>query len=501
MRDRYTSLQRVVARDAASRDDKGEAYGHVAMLLQAAEYYDAAEPAYLNAQALMPGDPRWPYYLAHLHKSRGERDRAMAAFARVLDLRPNDVPALIWLGRMHLDQGDGVKAEALFERAHALAPRQVAVRAGLGQTALARRDFSRAVSLLQDALALDPSAASIHSPLALAYRGLGDAARAESHLQQWRNTEVLVSDPLRQELDLALDSGLSFELRGVRALEARDFRAAAAFFRRGAALAAATTALGRSLRHKLGTALYLSGDSAGAVEQFEEVVRFAPASGLDETAAKAHYSLGVVMASRGRDRKAIDHLSAAVRYSPSYVEALQALGDALRRSRRDRDAIAHYAAILRADPRAANARFGYAIALVRLQRYREARDVLAEAMRLHPERDDFTHVTARLFAAAPDRGVRDGPMAMALVDRLLSGQKTVTLGETTAMALAENGRFDAAAGVQRQVMKAAQEAGLAIDLERMNANLRLYERGAACRMPWADDDPIFTPVPPVSPQL
>ena len=501
MRDRYASLQRVLAEDAVSRDDTGEAYGRVAMLLQAAEYYDAAEPAYLNAQALMPEDPRWPYYLAHLHKSRGERDRAMAALARVLDLRPNDVPALIWLGRMHLDQGDAATAEALFERAHALAPRQVAVLAGLGQAALARRDFARAVTLLQDALALDPSAASVHSPLALAYRGLGDAARAESHLQQWRNTEVLVSDPLRQELDLALDSGLSFELRGVRALEARDFPAAAGFFRQGAALAAATTALGRSLRHKLGTALYLSGDSTAAVEQFEEVVRFAPASGLDETAAKAHYSLGVVMASRGHDSEAIDHLSAAVRYSPTYAEALQALGDALRRAGRNAEALTHYAAVVRIAPQSADARFGYAMALVRLRRYGEAQGSLADGMRLHPQRQDFTHAMARLLAAAPDDNVRDGPEAMALVDRLLSGEKTVALGETTAMALAENGRFDAAADVQRQVIKAAQEAGLAIDIERMTANLRLYERGVPCRVPWADDDPIFAPAPPVSPRL
>ena len=65
----------------------------------------------------------------------------------------------------------------------------------------------------------------------MAYRGLGDTAKAEAHLKQWRNTDVLVPDPFRQELDLALQSGLSFELRGVRALEQRDFKAAAEFFK------------------------------------------------------------------------------------------------------------------------------------------------------------------------------------------------------------------------------------------------------------------------------
>ena len=40
------------------------AYGEFGMVLQAAEYFDAAEPPYLNAQKLSPDDARWPYYLA-----------------------------------------------------------------------------------------------------------------------------------------------------------------------------------------------------------------------------------------------------------------------------------------------------------------------------------------------------------------------------------------------------------------------------------------------------
>jgi tetratricopeptide (TPR) repeat protein len=501
VRARYAALQSSIARPDATAADRAAAYGGLGMLLQAAEYYDAAEPAYLNAQTLMPGEPRWPYYLAHLHKSRGETDRAVAAFNRVLELRPDDVPALIWLGRLHIDQGEAEKAEPLFERAHTTAPRTVAVLVGLGQAALARKDFARSAARLEEALALDPSSASIHSPLAMAYRGLGDSARAETHLKLWRNTDVLVPDPLRQELDLALDSGLSFELRGVRALETRDFTAAAGFFRQGAALTPATTPLGRSLRHKLGTALYLGGDPAGALEQFNEVVRHAPATGLDETAAKAHYSLGVLMASAGRADEAISYLTSAVSASPNYVEALQALGDALRRTGRDRAALPHYASVLTINPQAADARFGYAVALVRLRRYREARDWVAEAMRLSPGREDFTHVMARLLAAAPDDSVRDGARALALVDQLLAGQKTVALGETTAMALAENGRFEEATAVQRQVIKAAGEAGLAVDIPHLTATLRLYEASRPSRIPWADDDPIHAPGPPITPAV
>ena len=140
---------------------------------------------------------------------------------------------LIWLGRGYLDQGEAEKAEPLFERARQLAPQVPAILVGLGQAALARRDFARAATTLEQVLTLDSSLQSVHSPLAMAYRGLGDTAKAEEHIKLWKNTEVLVPDPLRRELDLALESGLSYELRGVRALEQRDFTAAADFFKKG----------------------------------------------------------------------------------------------------------------------------------------------------------------------------------------------------------------------------------------------------------------------------
>jgi cytochrome c-type biogenesis protein CcmH/NrfG len=155
---------------------------------------------------------------------------------------------------------------------------------------------------------------------------------------------------------------------------------------------------------------------------------------------------------------------------------------------------------VRINPRAAEARFGYAMALVRLRRYREARDWLTEATRDQPDRPDLAHALARVLAASPDARVRDGQRAMALVDELFKGQKTTELGETMAMTLAELGDYQQAAAIQRDVMQAAQRAGLERDVTRMAANLRLYERGQPCRTPWTDDDPVHSPGPPVASQ-
>jgi tetratricopeptide (TPR) repeat protein len=477
----------------ASPAERAVGFGELGMLLHAAEFYDAAEPCYLNAQTLAPDDVRWPYYLGHLYKSRGQTPKAEAAFTRALELRPDDVPTLVWLGRMYLDGGQPERAEPFFRRAKAQAPRTVAVVAGLGQTALALRDYQTAVSQFEEALAIDPTMKSVHSPLAAAYRGLGRIDEAEAQLRQWRNTELLVPDPLKMELDVLLQSGLSYELRGVRALESGDPKAAAAFFRQGIPLTAEKSAMRRSLNHKLGTALYLTGDPRGAIEQFETVVREAPLDGVDESSAKAHYSLGLVMATNGQGRQAIEHLYAAVKYQPSYAEARLALGDMLRASGRFEASLPQYVETVRLNPRSAEARFGYAIALVRLKRYRDARDWLTESVRMQPDHPELAHALARVLAAAPDAGVRDGRRAIAIVEELLKRDKSTELGATMAMTLAEVGDFDQAASIQRGVIEASQRAGLNDAVRRLTDDLRLYERRQPCRTPWKDDDPVNLP--------
>ena len=117
VRQQYQSMLETVNKPGISNEERGRAYGSIGMVLQAGEYYDAAEPAYLNAQALMPGEPRWSYFLAHLHKSRGDTAKSIDYFNRVLEISPNDVPTLIWLGRGYLDQGQADRAQPMFERA------------------------------------------------------------------------------------------------------------------------------------------------------------------------------------------------------------------------------------------------------------------------------------------------------------------------------------------------------------------------------------------------
>ena len=484
---RYALLTERITNSRASDSDLATAYGELGMVLQAAEYFDAAEPCYRNAQTLAPTELRWPYYLGHLYKSKGDTHAAAAAFERVLQLRPEDVSTLIWLGRLYLDEGRTDAAQPLFTRALAIAPRSVAVLAGLGQASLDRRDYAGAARHFEEALAVDPEAESLHAPLAMAYRGLGQPDKAAPHLRQWKNRDIPVPDPLQQELDLVLESGLSYELRGVRALESHDWKSAAEFFRKGLELTRENTPLRRSLGHKLGTALYMAGDVPGATEQFRRVIDASPPSGIDESAAKAQYSLGVLLASSGRSNEAIEHLTRAVSFQPSYVEAWLALADTLRHAGRAQSALAQYKEAAALNPRSVPAQLGYALALVDLHRYLDARTWLAGAVERHPDQPELAHALARLLAAAPDDRVRDGHRAMAIVQDLLKDQKGTDLGETMAMAFAELGDYERAVGVQRGVIAAARDAGLKPALSRMEANLRLYEQHRPCRTLWFDE--------------
>ena len=60
VRERFAAMQQTIARQGATDTERGQAYGGMGMTLHASEYFDAAEPAYLNAQRLMPREPRWP---------------------------------------------------------------------------------------------------------------------------------------------------------------------------------------------------------------------------------------------------------------------------------------------------------------------------------------------------------------------------------------------------------------------------------------------------------
>ncbi len=478
IRGRHAALTAKLADRSARPAELASAYGEMGRLLMAAQS-DAAEPYFVNAQSLDARDHRWPYYLGHLARRKGDLPRAAALFERALELQPNEVAAAFWLGDIYLAQGNPDGAEPRFAWVLERQPNSLSARYGLGRTALAKQQYRRAVEYLEDVLARDPQAAGAHYPLALAYSGLGDARNAERHLKQRREHDILPADPLMVEIDELLESAQTYETIGLRALDRQEWNEAAAQFRRGLDLEPDNAAL----RHRLGTALYMRGEHAAARAEFERILRASPEF------ARAHYSLGVLAAGEGRHAEAVQYFSTAVRHQPDYTEARLRWAASLRAMQRPGESLDQYERALAVNPANVEARLGQALALVQLRRYQDARDRLLEAVNAYPGERAFAHALARLLAAAPDDRVRNGQRALTLVREVLRHQPpTPDVGETMAMALAEVGQYGEAIALQKELIAGGEKAGARDVVRRLEDNLRRYERGEPCRTPWSEEE-------------
>ena len=479
IRDRHAALPPRGERAGIPVELQAEMVGVLGMTFMAAWFTEEAEPCLREASALVPEDARWPYYLAQLHRDRGALEESAAFFEQVLRIQPDDPTTLFWLGDIRLEQGRSEDAEPLFARALSLYPSSLSARYGLAQTALLEEDYRRAADLLEEILARQPDIGAVHYPLGMAYRGLGDDAQAAEHLRRRENAEIRPDDPLMAALDSLLDTAGTYESRGLAALDRQEWPAAIEQFRQG---------LERDpddpgLRHRLGTALFMTGDPDGALAEFQRVVRTTP------DYFPSHYSIGVLLQETGRHAAAIERFEIALRYRPGDDAVRLRMAISLRRSGDPEASLSYYELVLRTNPEALEARFGYAMALVQLGRYREARDRLVTAMEAFPRETSFAHALARLLAAAPDPAIRNGRRAMTLVERVMEAEPepTIDLGETMAMTLAELGRFGEASQVQRALIGAAELARMPDAVRRLTVNLRRYERGEPCRTPWPAD--------------
>jgi tetratricopeptide (TPR) repeat protein len=388
VRARYVALSHALDDPGASAAERAAGYGALGHVLMASKFFDEAAACYLHAQSVAPADLRWPYYLGHAYLRNGDRAAAEASFVRALSLQPTDLPTLIWLGDTYLDDGRTDVAEATYARALSVKPDSAAALFGAGRAALARQAYRDAAQYMERALAVEPQATTIHYPLAMAYRALGARDRAEALLKARGDTPPALPDPLLVESEVLLDSAVSYEDRGMEALRSQQWAAAADAFRKGLEIAPDDT----SLRYWLGTALYVSGDTAGAEREFQTVVGEAP------TFARAHFSLGAIFEARGQHVAARAEFSAAVQHDPNMAEARLRLAEIERSTGQLAAALTQYEAAVHLDPRMAGAWIGGARTLIDLKEHGKARQWLAQATRVHPGQRELMELQTEVSA-------------------------------------------------------------------------------------------------------
>lgn len=470
-------LRTQLAADGATAADRGTAYGLLGQLFQAYGFNESAEACYRNAAALAPKDFRWTYYLGTVYQASGLLDEAADAYRRALGLYSDSVTTRIHLAEVEIARNRPREAEPLLHQALALSPDLAAAEAGLGQVALAAGRYPEAVERLERALAEVPAANRLHYLLGMAYRGLGDEEKARAHLAQRGMVGVRPPDPLLDQLE-ALKLGERVHiLRGQVAFRAGRFAEAVEAFR------AAVEANPESVpaRVNLGAALRAAGDRDGAVAEFRAALE------RDPDNATAHFNLGSILAADGAWAEAAGELAEAADRVPDDAEAHRLLAEALRRTGRPAEAIPHFAIAARLAPQDEGLRVEGAATLVDLGRYADARRVLEAAQAALPTSGAIALALARLLAAAPDLAVRDGARAVDLAQRVFAASATPFHGETLTMALAEVGRCEEAAQLQRQLVDAARQAagadggGGGQQLAALAAVLARYEAGPPCR--------------------
>jgi tetratricopeptide (TPR) repeat protein len=467
IRDAQRTALEAVAKNRASRD-AADAYGSLGRTYHAYEFFDSAEPAYLNASRLASGNSEWFHLLGVLYKQTGRLEEAAQALATARRLQPRDHAVAIHLGDVYTTLNRLLDAREQFQSVVDIFP--AVARRGLGDVALRERRFAEAIEHYLAVLDRVPQADAIHYSLAMAYRGMGRLDRARAHLERRGPGGVHAADPLMDAVQALVRGERAWVMQGRRAYEAGQFRQAADAFTK--ALAAAPSSV--TARINLGSALVQLGDAAGAVEQFQAALRIEPDN------AGANAGLGMLLVSQRRDDDALRYLQAAFKTAPDEAGVAEALIGALVRLGRADEAIETFSLASSSRIDDEGVQVSVSILLADRQRYRDAIAVVEDAHQRFPDRVPTATTLARLLASVPDMTLRDGRRALELAMAVNAAEPTPVHGETIALALAELGRCDEALGWMKRAVAEAERAKDNAGAARLRREMPKYE-GAMCR--------------------
>ena len=417
------ALSALAKNPATTKTALSEEYGKLGKLYHAYSLIAAARDSYLKANQLAPNDFRWIYLLGKLDQQEGRFDDAVRRYQVARTLRPDYVAVLANLGNIFLELNRLHEAKESFSAALEIDKNSPAAHYGLGQVAVSQRSYAEAVDHFQKTLAQVPEANRVHYSLAMAYRGLGDAEKAKAHLAQQGPVGVRVADPLVDGLRDLITGERVYLARGKVAFEARRYADAATEFRK--AVVAKPDSV--TARINLGAALTQVGDVNGAVEQFEEALKIEPGR------VNAHYNLAVLLARQNKHEQAITHLRSALRVEENDLNARFLLAQELEKAGRQNEALVDYSRV------------------------------------------------AYLLAASPQTELRNGARAFDLAQRVYDATNAAQHGALVALALAELGRCNEAAGWQQRMITAAERQGNTDLLATLRAGLKLYDNTQSCR--------------------
>ncbi len=314
----------------------------------------------------------------------------------------------------------------------------------------------------------------------MAHRGLGQVDKANEHLEKHGKVGIRPIDPLVDALREQTLGERIHLIHGRSAFNAARYKEAVEAFKK----AVAANPNSARAHVNLGTALTMVDDAAGAVSHFKTALEHQ----ADNFAA--NYNLGILAMGEHLYEEAVEYLIAALKKNPKDVFANRQLAKALVSAGREDDAIPQYARVLKMAPDDESSTLSLANLLNRKARYKEAIAVLQLGLDEFPDRPLTLEAMAKILATCPDVKFRNGELAVELAQRAHAASNRWEHLETVALALAEAGRCDEAAEVQKKLIAEAERIKNTVIATRLKAGLMRYEKGSPCRPPIAEDTDI-----------
>jgi tetratricopeptide (TPR) repeat protein len=463
------------------------AYGELGGLYQASFLRQSAEACFQNAMRLEPENFRWAYYAAWLADQTGQTELALTRYEHARSLKSDYPPLTLRMADVWADLNESDKAEAAYREVVGVPGLEAHALFGLGQIALLRRDYASAIDDFSKALQFDPAATRIHYPLGQALHAVKRNTEAKEQLAQRGDRLPAVKDPLVEELDAMKNSASRYFTRAMKAIQDRNYEAAAAAFAKGLE----TEPDNATARVSYARALYLSDRKNEARQALERAVALQPDNTL------GLFLLGVLSDEAGDSAGAESYYKRVLEHEPGHGGAHFFLANHYWRERDYTDAARHYAAAIADDPRNVPARMLYLDALDKTGAPAEQLKAALEAgVQQSPEQPLFTLRLIVLLATSQEKGTGAPQQALRLARELAEQQAIPPAREALALACAATGDFKQAAEIQQQVVSVAVWSWPG-EAERLSRTLTAYREG---KMPAAADLPGAPPVqaPPTS---
>ncbi len=177
---------------------------------------------------------------------------------------------------------------------------------------------------------------------------------------------------------------------------------------------------------------------------------------------------------------AIHEFEQALAHQPEAADIRINLAAALAFKDKYSEAVNQYTKVLDDQPQNEAARIGRYAALILSEQFELALSVIEKDVLAMPQSMKLIHLAARLLVAAPDPSLRDGEVALDLLQKLDNLMANTSYSETLAMAYAQRNDFKQAQRVQSELIESARAVGDQNRVSWLYSNLLRYQAQQSC---------------------